>query len=130
MKKRIELTDNVRSAILKMCDGNPGALDALIQVAQHAEKIDPQGAMGGFGAILMLDTLGIYGTNIYILYNDVCDRKVSRLIAILRACQLGFLDHITIQSASKKQDRSGKDLIPVEELYQKVKERLVDFDLV
>lgn len=86
--------------------------------------------MGGLGKILALDTLEIYGTNIYVLWNDICDRNTSKMIAVLRANQLGFISDQILKDACHRQDRSGRKTIPVEELYSKVIERLPRFDLV
>ena len=88
---KIELTDSLQDVMEKMAEGDPGALQTLCEILKQAEKIDPQGAMGGLGPILSLDTLGIYGSDIYILYNDQCRRNVRELLMILRANQLGFI---------------------------------------
>jgi hypothetical protein len=56
------------SMAMKMSDGNPGALTVVMSIYQHVENIDPMGALGGFGPILSLDTLGIYGPDVWMLY--------------------------------------------------------------
>lgn len=126
---RINLAMDIISAIQKMCDGNPGAMTALLEIMKCAEKIDPNDFMGGFGKILALDTLEIYGTDIYFLWNYICDRNTSRMITVLRANQLGFISDQLLRDVCHRQDRSKSDIIPVEELYSKVVERLPEFDL-
>jgi hypothetical protein len=86
---RIELTDSPFDMIVKMCEGNPGAMSALMDMIKEGEKIDPQGVMGGIGSILLLDTWEIYGTDIYILWSDKCQRDCRKFLMILRACQMG-----------------------------------------
>ena len=51
-----------------------------------------------------------------------------KTLAVLRATQLGFFDNRTLKDACHRQDRSGKSMIPVDELLLKVKERLPNFD--
>ncbi len=84
--------------------------------------------LGGLGAVLSLDSFGIYGSDIYILHNDICDRNLARMLAVLRATQLGMFDSNILKDACHRQDRSGKDIVPVEELYVNVKKRLPNFD--
>ena len=126
---RITLCDNAKSAVIKMCEGNPGAITALMEILKCAKQVDPDDFMGGLGKILALDTLEIYGTNIYVLWNDICDRNTSKMIAVLRANQLGFISDQILKDACHRQDRSGRGIIPVEELYVKVVERFPRFDL-
>lgn len=111
-----------------MAEGNPGAITTLIQIMKEGERIDPDNAFGGFGSILLLDTWGIYGTDIYILWNDICDRSISKTLAVIRACQLGHFNSNVLKDACHRQDRSGKSMIPVNDLYNKVKEDLPNFD--
>jgi hypothetical protein len=127
---RITLCDNAKSAVIKMCEGNPGAITALMEILKCAKQVDPDDFMGGLGKILALDTLEIYGTNIYVLWNDICDKNTSKMIAVLRANQLGFISDQILKDACHRQDRSGREIIPVEELYVKVVERFPRFDLV
>lgn len=114
--------------ITKMADGNPGAATALMEMVSHGRFIDPQSLHLGFGSVFTLDTLGIYGTDIYVLWSDICGKQLNKTIAVLRAHQLGLFDGDTIKDACSRQDYSGRKLIPVEELYLKVKEQLTEFD--
>lgn len=127
MKQLIDLTDTALSAMVKMSQGNPGAAVALAALYKNSPKIDPQ-AMEGIGPILLLDSFGIYGSHIYVLYNDICDRNITKMITVLRACQLGFFSALTLKQACATEDRSGKLMVPISDLYLQVKERLVDFD--
>ena len=125
---RIQLTDNGISAITKMSEGNPGAMRVLFEMVQlQSNEIDPDAFMGGMEKILSLDTLEIYGSAIYVLHNDICERNMIKMFAVLRAHQLGFLNGGLLRDACNRQDRSGKDIIDVDGLYTKVKERLPNF---
>lgn len=70
---KIELTDTVQDMMVKMADGNPGAITALVDLYTKSPTIDPDSAMADIGAILMFDNYGIYGSDIYIIWNDKCD---------------------------------------------------------
>ena len=125
-KERIKLTDTTMGVVIKMSEGNPGAMNVLMEMLNS--KIDIDNAFGGLGSILSLDSYGIYGTDIYILFNDICESDLAKTIAVLRSVQLGFLNQCTLKDACSRQDRSGKNLISVEELYIKVKEKLPNFN--
>lgn len=88
--ERITLSDSITSAISKMIEGNMGAINACISLMKEGEKIDPKNVMGGFGCILELDREGIYGTDIYVFWNDICNQKTPKMTAVLRAVQLVF----------------------------------------
>lgn len=119
-KTRIELTDSEMSATLKLADGNPGAATVCCELLKNGEKIDPDSMLGGLGCLLSLDTHGIYGASIWMLYKDVCGEDLPKTIAVLRSVQLGFLEESKLIHAI---DNRG-DGIVVDDLYALVKERL------
>jgi hypothetical protein len=119
MKERIGLQDTGMDMMLKMSDGNPGAVTVLCQMLEQGGKIDPDCFAGGFGAILSLDSYGIYGSRIWMLYKDVCGENITTTLAVLRACQLGFVTESKINHAI---DNYGEG-IDVSALVAAVKER-------
>ena len=125
---RIQLQDSGMDAMVKMADGNPGAVQALIDISVQAAAIDPQSALGGMGAILSLDTHNIYGTDIYVLYSDKCQKDVRKLLVLLRAVQLGIMPESKLQSLAGDQARQV-ELTDDEfnELDAKVCEQLSEF---
>ena len=126
--ERINLQDSNVSAIHKMAEGNHGAARALIEIWSNCPSIDPINGLGGLGPILMLDTLGIYADQIWVLFSDICDRNVARTIAVIRAAQLGHIDGNLLKKACNRQDYRGRDMIAVEDLYEKVKIDVPGFD--
>lgn len=126
---RLELTDTGMSAMMKMAEGNPGAAVAITEIMTNAEKIDPQAFGGGIGALLSLDGYGIYGTDIYILYSDKCNRDVRRLLMLMRATQLGLFSHLKLKEMAADQMRQV-NLTEDEftDLDQKVCDQLTDFE--
>ena len=120
---RIQLTDTFMGAAIKMSDGNPGALTVVARIIKEGGDIDPDGFMGGFGAVLGLDTHRIYGARIWMLYKDVCGEDLRVTLAILRSVQLGFLSESALNHAI---DNYG-DGIDVPTFVAKVENRLPNF---
>lgn len=112
-----------------MSEGNPGALNVLTQIIKNGAEIDPDGAMGGLGAILMLDTYGFYGSPIWCLYKDLCNMNLTKTLGIIRAMQLGFVDSRLVHRAigDGNMVRGEPGLVDVEKLVAEVKERLPKF---
>lgn len=104
-RNRIELTDTTMDALIKMVDGNPGAIQALMAIMDKHDQIDPQAMLGGIGAVMMLDEWGIYGSSIYVLYSDKCGRDVRKMLMLMRAVQLGHLDQSRLQAMAADQMR-------------------------
>lgn len=127
MSERINLGDSVMDIMMKMSDGNPGAIRVLMELFNKGAIIDPDDFLGGLGAILSLDTYGIYGSNIWILYKDICDEDIVKTLATLRAAQLGFFSIPELRSACSEDSYEAKTPIPVDDLLVKVKERLPKF---
>ena len=125
---RIELTDDTQDILVKMSEGNPGALSAMMEILKHGEEIDPQGFMGAMGSILILDTWGIYGTDIYVLWSDKCKRDVRQMLMLMRATQLGFFPNSRLKEMASDQMRQvNLDETEWDELDNKVCERLDGF---
>lgn len=128
-QQRIKLTDTTMDVVVKMSDGNPGAMNAIVGLLKPENaNIDPDDIMGSLGSILKLDSFGIYGTDIYVLFSDICNRNIAKFIAVIRATDMGLFSRDTLKDASHRQDYSGRKMIPVDDLYKKIKESLPDFD--
>jgi len=123
-KERIDFKDSVMEAIMKIAEGNPGALRVCMNLYQHTAAIDPDSAFGGLGSILALDSLCIYGSKIWMLYKDVCNEDLVSMVMVLRAEQLGFITENQIAHAIENYG-SGLD---IEDLYKKVTGQLTKFN--
>ena len=124
---RIELTDSLMDISTKLTEGNPGAINVLLQIIHKGSQIDPDDIMsnvgaGGLGVMLSLDTYAIYGSRIWMLYKDVCGQDITEMIAALRAVQLGIIPEYELQHAI---DNYGEGL--TENLLEKVQKRLPAF---
>ena len=124
MSSRIKLEDSLVEAVTKMSEGNPGAVTVITRMLNEGDKIDPQSFTGGFGAVLLLDTFGIYGSRIWMLYKDVASENITNTIALLRACQLGLLSR---EKLDKAISNHGKGIeVPI--VLDAVKDELDQFD--
>jgi hypothetical protein len=122
VKERIELTDTPMSAIIKLCEGNPGALEVCCELFKTGSQTDPDAALEGLAPLLDLDTLGIYGSKIWMLFKDVCGEDIVKTHACLRGHQLGFLSGGDLRSAIQ-----GDGKVDTDDLLAKVRARLPNF---
>ena len=125
---KIELSDSTMDIIVKMSEENPGAVTAIAEIMAKAGVIDPQAFMGGVGTLLILDTWKIYGSSIYVLWNDKCGRDVRKLLMLLRATQLGLFSVKRLQSMAA--DHMCEENITADEMTEldgKVRSELKDF---
>lgn len=118
---RLTLDDTAMTSVMKMAGGNPGALRICSEILKRGGEIDPQG-LAGFGALMCLDSLGIYESRIWLLYKDVCRQDLVKTMACLRAWQLGILPERELLSAISGDARIDTDAILVA-----VKVRLSNF---
>lgn len=104
MRERIELTDTLVSAVIKLADGNPGAITAIMKLIEESPSIDPDSAFGGLGPLFSLDRMGIYGPHIWILWEYVCGHSALRVNTLFRAAQLGIISDSAVAAAKKPTD--------------------------
>lgn len=95
------LTSTMQECIIIIAEGNPGAVTAMMHIIAEKPKIDPDAFDGGALFPLDMDQYGFYGSQIWILWKDVCKQEAINLIALLRANQLGQLAGITGERIQK-----------------------------
>jgi len=122
-KNRIDLMDSFNDIIYKISEGNPGALNVLLQSLTAVKDVDPDCALGALGPALLLDTFGIYGSNIWVLYKDCCYQDIRLFWACLRGLQLGFVTEAEIDDAILN---NGKGFEP-KIILRKIRKELPDF---
>ena len=125
MDERIGLKDTMPSVIIKLSDGNPGALRVCMEILEHTTAHDPDNVLGGIGVLLFLDTLGIYGSRIWMLYKDFCKENISTTILVLRGWQLGIISKLDLNHAI---DNYGNGL-DIEDIVDQVQKELPNFIL-
>ena len=97
--QRIEMTDTIITAIVKLAEGNPGAVTAMAEMAKASPIADPDAWSLELTPLFSLDTLGIYGSKIWMLFKDVCKEDAVKALALLRAVQLGLLREDVLHAA-------------------------------
>lgn len=122
---KITLNDSGLDIVVKLSEGNPGAVSVITQLFQ-ATDVDPDSALGPLGAVLALDTHKLYGSLIWMLYKDVCGHHIGKMIATLRAVQLGFMSETELFAAINGERLPDGRL---DEFIAKVQERLPNFEV-
>jgi len=120
---KLDLNDSIEDIMIKMSEGNPGAISVCMMLYTKGGAIDPDALFGGLGGVLSLDSLGIYGSKIWMLFKDVCKQDLVKTSAMLRAWQLGFVPKATLLHAI---DNYGAG-IDTDALLAQVQERLPAF---
>jgi hypothetical protein len=121
---RVTLDDTALDAMVKLAEGNIGAITVLGALYKDTPAIDPQSALGSLGPMLFMDDMGIYGSELWILFKYVCKQDTRLMVGLLRACQLGFVSEREIKTAISLQH---KNTLNVLELVAKVEEELTEF---
>src|SRR5271157_5441994 len=89
--QRITLEDSFESILNKIGEGNSGAIGVLCKSFTLSSAIDPDSALKGFSLAVGCDSNGIYGENVWILFKDICQESLVGMLAVMRACQMGFI---------------------------------------
>jgi hypothetical protein len=102
-EQRLKLEDSMQDAVFKMSEGNPGAINVLMPLIMSKED---------FHLVLNLDSIGLYGTNIYKLANDCCNGDMDKFKSVLSAWNKSKVTRSTILQNVVNNGLHGK---PVEE---------------
>lgn len=76
-RNRVGLQDSIVDAIVKMSEGNPGAVRVLAELTKMEDGL-------GFIHYLKMDDYGIYGSRIWMCYKDLCGEDMDKLYGLLR----------------------------------------------
>lgn len=128
--ERIQLSDTPMDAILKLVEGNPGATVAITECMKVYPTIDPDSMFGSMSILLNVDSFGIYGHRIWILYKDLCQQNPVKVITIMRAMQLGIVNFVEVKRAIDAIEKIIDIDVPEfnhDELLDKVRQHLPNF---
>jgi hypothetical protein len=89
----------VMELVLKIAKGNPGAASVLGMLMKDNAKVDPDSMFAEMSTVFGLDNEEIYGPDIWVLYKDICGRNIVKVIAVMRAVQLGMLSPRDVKGA-------------------------------
>lgn len=95
--KRISLKQTIEEIIMTMGEGNPGAINFLIEMLQ-------ENPMNFIAMIIPLDDLEIYGSDLYVLINDCCNRDLKILEKVISLNRVGLL----LEEDIRKQMGNGR----------------------
>ena len=87
--------------IIEWSNGNPGAMNFMM------EFFKPENAVLGIGILSKLEELKtIRGTNLYVLYSDLCGKDLKAVETLCKNCPSEILE-----DACSRQDYSGRELV-------------------
>lgn len=86
MRKELNLTDTVKDVLVKMAEGNPGAITVMMGMMEKNKD--------GLAYILHLDDMNIRGTQIWIGYKDYCGQDMDKFIGCIKNRDKGMVDCI------------------------------------
>lgn len=112
---KITMYDNLTSVVAKLSEGNPGAMNACCLLIKEGGSVYPYG--NSFEYIKDLDDLGIYGTDIYVLWSDICQRDLAKMIATLRIAMKDADKAALLRNACGRQDYSGRKLLQDDDIF-------------
>lgn len=95
-QNRIQLKDSVMDVVMKMSENNPGAMTCIMEVLGYKNFYIVDGLM----YILQCDDIGLYGTQLYMLWNDCCNRDPKLFELVIRNYQMGHLKAADILRAT------------------------------
>ena len=86
---KIQLTDSTIEILDKMSEGNPGAISILTTLLFKETTHEMVDSV--MHIILPLDTLGIYGSKLYMLWTDACDKNTDKVKKVIELWRIGKL---------------------------------------
>lgn len=110
--------DTPISAVTKLCNGNPGAINACCALIKEGAHIYPY--IDGYRYIMMLNSIGIYGTDIYVLWSDICQRDLEKMIPMLRIATRDPSKADLLRDACSRQDYSGRRLLQEDKIFGRI----------
>ena len=91
---RLKIFGTIEENFKIFSDGNPGAIKVLFELMKQAE--DKIGLL-----LITLDKMQLYGSHIYMLWNDCCDRNINKVIKILELYELEIITQKDIDERIK-----------------------------
>lgn len=86
--------------IMQLSQGNPGAMTFLMSI------LEPQHLVDGLSIMPKIEECKIMGTDLYVLWSDLCDKDTSKVAELCRNTP----NEVLIDACSR-QDYSGRELV-------------------
>lgn len=94
---KLNFNETFSDVLLKLSEGNPGAMTTLFEIMK-AKNDDEIKYLDTF---LVIDTMELYGSNLYMLWNDCCNRDINKVLEVIDGYQLGKITDIDINERIK-----------------------------
>ncbi len=94
---KINLNDKFSDIIIKLSEGNPGAMTTLFEIM----KVKKNEEISCISTFLVIDTMELYGSHLYMLWNDCCNRDINETLNVINNYQLGKITNIDINERIK-----------------------------
>lgn len=76
---RLNLDASVQDIVLAFSEGNPGALQVMIETLKATEQ-----TAQAYGCLFMYDALELYGPKLYMLWNDCLGRDINMMVRLAK----------------------------------------------
>jgi len=90
-----EIQTHLRDQIVQASKGNPGAMMAAMEIQKQSSM-----------SLNVVLSYGIVGTDLYVLFSDLCGRDVTKALKLIKECPESIL-----KDACSRQDYSGRELV-------------------
>lgn len=109
---KLEMTDNLGDVIIKLSEGNPGAMTTLFEIMNHFDNDE----MEFLGTFLVIDSMALYGSQLYMLWSDCCNRDIEKTVKVINLYCNGVITDKDIEERIKNvgYGKSFDDLIQKE----------------
>lgn len=84
--------------LFQLSGGNPGALTFLMELMQNP--------VVGLKVLPTIQEQGIKGTDLYVLWSDLCGKDLDKVVKLVENCPADVL-----KNACSRQDYSGRGLV-------------------
>lgn len=114
MPQRVNLDMATEEAVCAIAGSNMGALSVCSSMVDRVEHIDPSALFGGMSYLMMLDNLGLYEEDVFILFKYVCGQDMPKMLAVLNATEHESLTGVTRDQVTEaiQKEGEGVDLDP------------------
>lgn len=120
--------DEAKELVAEMSQGNPGAMYAMVDLIKDGWMMEPFIKYDPLEYLKLLEELGILGSDIYLIHNDLCGGNVHYMSGLLKAVQLGILEGSTLKAELAKINKGGGSTIDVHQVMLEVKNTVNGFD--
>ena len=95
---KIKNIDNIQDIIIQLSEGNPGALTTCFEILRETGS----NIFEAIPLFLTLDSMELYGSHLYMLWNDCCDRNIKAVIDVINGFITGKITKDDINERIKK----------------------------